>query len=159
MVDYQVRDALVNLADPEAAPFLARHLTTARGGWSYNARALTALLACGREAAFPPLAARLAGETDADGRLALLFALAWLNDKRALPILRELSIPPSDWAAHKVLPLAVAYLEAAPDGWLAPQWGDRGPPAHAKTVRVRRVRRTGTPKAHSGRFTNPRKRL
>ncbi|MBC8138547.1 MAG: HEAT repeat domain-containing protein, partial [Fibrella sp.] len=113
---------LAGLRDARAAPFLVRHLTTDKGGWIYNTDTLDSLFAMGREVAFPLLAARFATETDAAERTALLYALAWLSDKRAIPLLREqLAAQPGDWP-QPVLPIALAYLEAAPEGWLAPQW-------------------------------------
>jgi HEAT repeat protein len=120
-IEYSVRNALEKLADPQAAPALVKHLTTLKRT-VYNTDTLSALLACGRDAAFPLLTERFNTESDDDGRAAILFALAWLNDKRALPLLREPTPIASSEKTRTILELAVDYLEAAPDEWLKPQW-------------------------------------
>lgn len=122
MIESEVREALAKLADPQAAPYLAKHLTTMKRTGVYNTETLSALLACGQDAAYPPVAKRFATETDNDERIALIFALAWLNDKRALLPLRERLTAETSEQERTLLELAVDYLEAAPSDWLKPQW-------------------------------------
>lgn len=112
-----VREALLAMPDPRAADALSAHLiNTYVEGRILDDDVAFALTAIGGDAAFDALRRRWEAVTDDRERDATALALAWLNDKRAIPQMESIK------KQTEAIWLTLTYLRVAPPEWRGPQF-------------------------------------